>query len=96
MLKRAGRWALLIALAAAPAARAEPKSDKPGKPGKPAEAKSAAPKVKSYDFSALDIEGRLKTPQLLYFLKRMEAEFAATTPDKRSFLPELKRSTDAM
>jgi hypothetical protein len=55
-----------------------------------------APKVKTYNFSSLDIEGKLKTPQLLYFLNRMQSEFDATTPARRSFLPELKRSTDGM
>jgi hypothetical protein len=29
-------------------------------------------------------------------LNRMKAEFDTTTPEKRSFLPELKRSTDEM
>lgn len=53
-------------------------------------------KSKSYTFGGLDIDGKLKTPQLLYFLNRMKAEFDTTTPDKRSFLPELKRSTDEM
>jgi hypothetical protein len=38
----------------------------------------------------------LKTPQLLYFLNRMKSEFDTTAPDKRSFIPELKRSTDEM
>ena len=32
-------------------------------------------KVKVYRFSGLDISGRLKSPQLLYFLNRMRAEF---------------------
>jgi hypothetical protein len=53
-------------------------------------------KEKSYTFSGLDIDGKLKTPQLLYFLNRMKSEFDTTTPEKRSFLPELKRSTDEM
>ena len=47
-------------------------------------------------FGGLDIDGKLKTPQLLYFLNRMKSEFDTTTPDKRSFIPELKRSTDEM
>lgn len=54
------------------------------------------PRSKNYTFTGLDIDGRLKTPQLLYFLNRMKAEFDTTTPAKRSFLPELKRSTDEM
>jgi hypothetical protein len=53
-------------------------------------------KSKQYTFGGLDIDGKLKTPQLLYFLNRMKSEFDTTTPDKRSFLPELKRSTDEM
>ncbi len=53
-------------------------------------------KSKNYSFTGLDIDGKLKTPQLLYFLNRMKSEFDSTTPDKRSFIPELKRSTDEM
>jgi hypothetical protein len=53
-------------------------------------------KSKQYSFTGLDIDGKLKTPQLLYFLNRMKSEFDTTTPDKRSFIPELKRSTDEM
>jgi hypothetical protein len=62
-----------------------------GTEGKPGEKKE-----KTYTFGGLDIDGRLKTPQLLYFLNRMKSEFDTTTPDKRSFIPELKRSTDEM
>jgi hypothetical protein len=62
---------------------------------KPA-AEGGAPKSKTYTFTGLDIDGKLKTPQLLYFLNRMKSEFDTTTPDKRSFMPELKRSTDEM
>ena len=53
-------------------------------------------KSKNYSFTGLDIDGKLKTPQLLYFLNRMKSEFDTTTPTKRSFMPELKRSTDEM
>ena len=53
-------------------------------------------KSKQYTFGGLDIDGKLKTPQLLYFLNRMKSEFDTTAPDKRSFIPELKRSTDEL
>jgi hypothetical protein len=56
------------------------------------EAKQA--KVKVYSFSGLDVEGKLKTPQLLYFLNRIKAEFDTSTLDKRSFMPELEASSD--
>jgi len=58
----------------------------------PAEVKPA--KVKVYSFSGLDVEGKLKTPQLLYFLNRIKAEFDTSTLDKRSFMPELEASSD--
>jgi hypothetical protein len=96
------RWiaAAVLAVASlrvgAPAiARAEPKK-KAAEARSSAAAAPGAPKVKTYEFSGLDVAGRLKTPQLLYFLHRMEAELDDTTPARRSFLPELVRSTDEM
>jgi hypothetical protein len=50
-------------------------------------------KVKVYEFSGLDISGRLKSPQLLYFLNRLRAEFDRPRLPHRSFIPELSRST---
>ena len=49
-------------------------------------------KTKSYTFSGLDIEGKLRTPQLLYFLGRMKLEYELSKPARRSFLPELESS----
>lgn len=51
---------------------------------------------KVYSFTGLDIDGRLKTPQLLYFLSRVRSEFDSVTPDHRSFIPELERSPEGM
>ena len=75
-------------------------SDSEGQPADGATAAPApagtgkAPRVKVYQFTGLDVEGKLKTPQLLYFLNRVKAEFDTSTPDKRSFMPELERSAD--
>ncbi|HJL31094.1 MAG TPA: hypothetical protein RMI62_18580 [Polyangiaceae bacterium LLY-WYZ-15_(1-7)] len=52
-------------------------------------------KVKVFRFSGLDISGRLKSPQLLYFLNRLRAEFDRPKLPHRSFMPELVRSTKA-
>lgn len=52
-------------------------------------------KVKVFRFSGLDISGRLKSPQLLYFLNRLRAEFDRPKLPHRSFVPELVRSTKA-
>jgi hypothetical protein len=50
-------------------------------------------KVKVFRFSGLDVAGRLKSPQLLYFLNRLRAEFDRPRLPHRSFIPELQRST---
>lgn len=50
--------------------------------------------VKVMSFSGLDIEGRLKSPQLLYFVSRVHAEFDRPKLPHRSFMPELSRSSE--
>lgn len=50
-------------------------------------------KVKVLDFSDFDISGRLKSPQLLYFLNRLRAEFDRPRLPHRSFVGEMERST---
>jgi len=49
--------------------------------------------VKTVEFGGLDIEGQLKTPQMLYFLNRLRAEFSRPELPHRSFIPELQRGT---
>lgn len=50
-------------------------------------------KVKVMDFGDFDISGRLKSPQLLYFLNRLRAEFDRPRLPHRSFVGEMERST---
>ncbi len=50
-------------------------------------------KVKVLEFSGLDVSGRLKSPQLLYFLNRVRAEFDRPRLPHRSFIGEMERST---
>ncbi len=88
----------------APVADAEGSSQAGGEAGegasddaKPAgEAKSGGKnvKTKTYTFGAMDVEGKLKTPQLLYFLNRVKLELDMSAPDKRSFMKELGQSAD--
>lgn len=55
--------------------------------------KEGETEVKTVEFTGLDIEGQLKTPQLLYFLTRLRAEFDRPRLPHRSFMPELSRTT---
>jgi hypothetical protein len=48
--------------------------------------------IRAFKFSELDIEGRLKSPQLVYFLRRVRGEFAAGDLGHRSFLPEMSQT----
>lgn len=56
---------------------------------KPVEVKESDEGVKTYKFGTIEVEGRLKAPQILYFLRRVRAEFEAGLLGHRSFLREL-------
>lgn len=85
-----------LALSVTDIAHAQKKNKKENDGGTTVTDTKTGAKTKQYTFGGLDIDGKLKTPQLMYFLNRMKSEFDTTTPDKRSFIPELKRSTDEM
>ncbi len=99
--------ATLLALAAGPAL-AQPRTGgaKPPKPptgdkvqpGDAATPKPPAPgpqgKPKVFDFTGLDLAGRLRTPQLLYFLDRASEELERASLERRSFIPAMVRSID--
>jgi len=42
----------------------------------------------------MDVEGKLKTPQLLYFLNRIKLELDMSAPDHRSFMKELEQTAE--
>ena len=80
------------------------KNDK-GAPADKADAPDPAPTTKAkqpgkkdapktYDFNALDLNGRMRTPQLLYFLERANEELERASLEKRSFIPHMVRSVD--
>ena len=87
--------ALVAPLAAQPK---KPPTPAPAKADKPAEAGDkkggGAPKVKNFDFNALDRNGRMRTPQLLYFLERANEELERASLEKRSFIPHMVRSVE--
>jgi hypothetical protein len=55
-------------------------------------ARAGKPRV--YTFGGLDLEGKLRTPQLLYFRGRMRQELDASSLQRRSFLKELEKTAD--
>lgn len=68
----------------------EPSADKPDKPSK----EKGKERVKTFDFNALDLSGRMRTPQLLYFLERANEELERASLHKRSFVPHMVRSVE--
>jgi hypothetical protein len=75
-----------------PVARASDDEGGATTPAKTADGKVI--KTKTYTFGAMDVEGKLKTPQLLYFLNRVKLELDMSAPDKRSFMKELVKTAD--
>ena len=69
-------------------------ADKADKPDVKADAKKKNPKEKNFDFDALGLNGRMRTPQLLYFLERANEELERASLEKRSFIPHMVRSIE--
>jgi hypothetical protein len=91
---------LFVCALVAPSAAQPKKGDKGAAP---LEAKQKPPekgekkdkdKVKNFDFNALDLNGRMRTPQLLYFLERANEELERASLEKRSFIPHMVRSVE--
>ena len=73
----------------APVAAATPSS---GVDAGVVEAKTTDGGTHVFKFTELDIEGRLKSPQLVYFLRRVRGEFAAGDLGHRSFMGEMSET----
>lgn len=55
-----------------------------------ASSKTTKDGVTTYQFKALELEGRLSSPQILFFVRRLRAELGAKPLGHRSFMPELR------
>ena len=75
----------------APAARGDAGTKGPGGHGdsEAVEARTLDGGAHVFRFGEMEIEGRLKSPQLVYFLRRVRAEFAAGDMGHRSFMREM-------
>ena len=77
-------------------AKAKAKASNPAKakPVKSRRGKRKRGKTKTFDFTGIDLVGRLRSPQLLYFLDRVSQELELASLEQRSFIPEMVRSLD--
>lgn len=57
-----------------------------------AESKTTEGGNRVFRFGELEVEGRLKNPQIVYFLRRVRAEFRAGDLGHRSFMGELSET----
>jgi hypothetical protein len=79
-----------------------PKQVAPAAPTAPADKPAVAPapddpkpgKLKSFDFEAMGIEGKVLAPQILYLLGRIQVDLQRSQLEKRSFVPEMVQSID--
>jgi len=67
----------------------QPKGGAATSPGGAVQTEESKEGVKTYKFGAVEVESRLKSPELIYFMRRVRAEFAAGELGHRSFMPEL-------
>jgi hypothetical protein len=89
-------WGLLATIVMCASVSAQPKKGDT-KPTTTTTAKDTAnkkEKVKNFDFNALDLNGRMRTPQLLYFLERANEELERASLEKRSFIPTMVKSVE--
>lgn len=95
MRLRALSWGLLATMVMCASVSAQPKKGDT-KPGATTTAKETnkKEKVKNFDFNALDLNGRMRTPQLLYFLERANEELERASLEKRSFIPTMVKSVE--
>ncbi len=63
-----------------------------GKGGGVVESKTLDGGTRVFRFGEVEVEGRLKSPQIVYFLRRVRAEFAAGDLGHRSFVRELSET----
>jgi len=64
-------------------------------PASPAKDQKKAGSVRVYRFDNLDIEGRLKTPHLMYFLKRIKNKFRSFRLPRQNFKKKVIDSKNA-
>jgi len=72
--------------------RADKTDAPPTTPAKTGETKKGGTKEQNFNFDNLNLNGRSRSPQLLYFLERANEELERASLEKRSFIPHMVRS----
>jgi hypothetical protein len=100
----ASTFVLVLVCAAGSPADAQPKkplkSDKTEPAAKPTETPkkgdkgAKGTKEQNFNFDNLNLNGRSRSPQLLYFLERANEELERASLEKRSFIPHMLRTVD--
>ena len=98
---RASTFAVVLLCALALPAIAQPKGKAPLKSEKtepapaPAKPESKKPvKEQNFNMDGFKMDGKSRSPQLLYFLERANEELERASLEKRSFIPHIVRTMD--
>lgn len=102
---RAAALASALVCALALPAAAQPKKPKPTPAPLEQKADKAAPKAaeaappkkikeQNFNFDGLGLNGRSRSPQLLYFLERANEELERASLEKRSFIPSMVKTVE--
>lgn len=76
-----------------PAPVLEQKADKAPQPSE-APKKKGPVKEQNFNFDGLGLNGRSRSPQLLYFLERANEELERASLEKRSFIPTMVKTVE--
>jgi hypothetical protein len=101
-------WGRAAAIAAAVCALCLPAAAQPRKksasaplqqkadkaPPKTESAPAKKPKEQTFNFDGLGLQGRSRSPQLLYFLERANEELERASLEKRSFIPSIVKTVE--
>jgi hypothetical protein len=72
----------------------EQKADKAPKAAETASTKKGGVKEQNFNFDGLGLNGRSRSPQLLYFLERANEELERASLEKRSFIPSMVKTVE--
>ena len=78
----------------APAPVLEQKADKAPPKAETTPAKKGPVKEQNFNFDGLGLNGRSRSPQLLYFLERANEELERASLEKRSFIPSMVKTVE--